>query len=150
MRSVGIELTLTIRKEPGTIWYLVVLGDSARHSNGLSFVLRFRNRERNQWRLYNLSISAPRRRYWGRAGRRDSANAATVNSNNARETMSQDLSMSLYHLLGFVLFMGINCFPRINCCSTISLCSLYSPVPHGRLKDILLMIKHTYWKISFG
>ena len=41
MKDVGIELTLTIRKVTGTIWYLVVLGDSARRGNGLSFVLRF-------------------------------------------------------------------------------------------------------------
>ena len=40
VKDVEIELTLTIRKVTGTIWYLVVLGDLARHGNELSFVLR--------------------------------------------------------------------------------------------------------------
>ena len=40
-KDTGIELALTIRKVTGTIWYLVVLCDLARHSHGPSFVLRF-------------------------------------------------------------------------------------------------------------
>ena len=41
VKDVRIQLTLTIRKVIGTIWYLVVLGDLARYSHGPAFVLRF-------------------------------------------------------------------------------------------------------------
>ena len=60
MKDVGIELTLTIRKVTGTIWYLVVLGDSARRGNGLSFVLRFSEQGKESMALVQPITSSGR------------------------------------------------------------------------------------------